>query len=276
MSVLDLLEGFFREFFSISFLIEVAVFSAAIYVLLRFLRSTRGAGLVRGLILIGLVFGAVLIAILSSAKVQLPHLEYVFKAIVETVILAMVILFHPELRRGIARLGEHPLVSRFSRSRESKILGEVTRAVEKLARERCGALIAFERDFSLEPYIEEGVRLDGKVTSALLESIFHPGGALHDGAVIVRGERIAAASCLFPLTENTNLPKRFGTRHRAAIGLTENSDAITLVVSEETGEISISSKGEIEQGVAPDKLEEILRARLFNLPEGAHAAPSLS
>lgn len=276
MNVLDLLQEFFREFFSLGFLIEIAVFSAGIYLLLRFLRSTRGAGLVRGIILIGLLLGAGLLALLGSAKVQLPHLEYVFKAIVETVILAMVILFQPELRRGIARLGEHPLISRFSRSRESKILGEVAKAAEKLARDRAGALIAFEKDFSLEPYIEEGVRLDSKVTNALLESIFHPGGALHDGAVIIRGERVAAASCLFPLTENTNLPKRFGTRHRAAIGLTENSDAVTLVVSEETGEISICAKGEIEQGIPSDKIEDALRARLLNLSEGAHQAPTLS
>lgn len=276
MNVLDLLQEFFKEFFSLSFLIEIAVFSVAIYVLLRFLRSTRGAGLVRGLILIALVLGAGLLALLSSAKVQLPHLEHVFKAIVETVILAMVILFQPELRRGIARLGEHPLISRFSRARESKVLADVARAAEKLARERVGALIAFERDFSLEPYIEEGVRLDAKVTSSLMESIFHPGGALHDGAVVLRGERVAAASCLFPLTENPDLPKRFGTRHRAAIGLTENSDAVTLVVSEETGEISICAKGEIEQGIAPDKLEDSLRARLLNIAPGARSAPMLS
>lgn len=276
MNLLELLEGFFKEFFSLSFLIEVAVFSMAIYLLLRFLRSTRGAGLVRGLLLIALLFGAGLLTLMSSAKIQFPHLEHVFKAIVETVILAMVILFQPELRRGLARLGEHPLISRFSRTRESKVLNDIAKAVDKLSRERVGALIAFERDFSLEAYIEEGVRIDAKLTPPLLESIFHPGGALHDGAVVLRGERVAAAGCLFPLTESPDLPKRFGTRHRAAIGLTENSDAVTLVVSEETGEISLCSKGEIERGISPDKIEEKLRARLLNVSEGARVVQAIS
>lgn len=254
----------------INFGIEVAVFAIAIYILLRFLRSTRGGGIVRGLIFIGILFGLGLIALLNST--QLPHLEYVLRAIVEIVIIGLVILFQPELRRGISRLGENPLLSRFARTTESKILGEVSKAVTRMSHERIGALIAFERDFSLESYIEEGVKLDAKVTQSLLESIFQPGGALHDGAVIIRGERIAAAACVLPLSENSDLPKSLGTRHRAAIGLTEVGDAITLVVSEENGAISICVKGEIHRNIAPAELENWIKRTLFREPVPEPAA----
>lgn len=245
--------------------IEIAFFAAAIYLFLRFLRSTRGAGIVRGLILICIVLGLSLIALLNTT--QLPHLEYVFKAIVEIVILAMVILFQPELRRGISRLGENPLLSRFAQSNKTKMLGELSQVAAQFSKSRTGALIAIERDSSLDPYIEEGTKLDAKLTPALLESIFYPGGALHDGAIILRGERIAAAGCVLPLSENRELPSRLGTRHRAALGLTENTDAVTIVVSEETGEISLCHHGQIERNIPDSELENVLKKVLFRSSE---------
>ena len=145
---------------------------------------------------------------------------------------------------------------------ESALIEELIRAVSNLSKEKIGALIAIEREISLGTYVEGGVFIDAEVKADLIDTVFWPGSALHDGAIVIQNERIAAAGCLFPLTENPEISKRLGTRHRAAIGLTEETDAVTVVVSEETGNISVGVRGHLERDLDRDSLRRILRELL--------------
>ena len=255
--------------------IEIAVLAFAIYVLLRFLRATRGSGFVRGLLILFVFFAVVLR--LAIDLFGLPRLEFVYGGSLSTLVLVLAILFQPELRRGIARLGEHPLVQRFTGSSPAGTVAEVCRSVAWLSLHRLGALLAFEREDSLETYVHGGVGLDARVDHLLLESIFQRWSPLHDGAVVLRRERVAAAACLFPLSENPELSKRLGTRHRAALGLTEETDAVAVVVSEETGAISLSLRGRLEpiEGVSvlERELRRALRGGRREAPAAAVPAP---
>src|SRR6185503_19923210 len=161
-------------------------------------------------------------------------------------------------RRGLVRLGEYPFIKLFIK-REVNVLDEIVEAVVRCAKKKVGALIALEREIGLGPYIEGGVKCDAEVRSELIDTIFFPGTALHDGAIIIQDQRIAAAGCLFPLTDNPSISKALGTRHRAAIGLTEESDAVTIVVSEETGQISVGVDGELHRNLDKEALEAMLR-----------------
>ncbi|HEX9793724.1 MAG TPA: diadenylate cyclase, partial [Planctomycetota bacterium] len=192
--------------------------------------------------------------------IQVPVLQEILSDITPYLVIVVVILFQPELRHGITRFGHTTFLRFFSRDPESdESLGKVVAAAQRMAKERVGALIAFERSVSLAPYYESAVQLEAPISAILLETIFFPGSPLHDGAVIVSGNTIRAAACLLPLTENQEVQRRMGTRHRAALGLTEEADAITLVVSEETGRISLCANGEMRSGVPFDQLEHELR-----------------
>jgi diadenylate cyclase len=239
-------------------LFEVLVMATAIYAFLRFLYSTRGSVITRGLV----VLTALLVSsvFLFTALFRLPVLGHLLQFSLPTILLIFVVLFHPELRRGISRLGENPLLRRFAGASKEEPYTEVIRAVSRLARERTGALIAFEREFNLDAYIEGGVRIEGRIHHLLIEAIFQPDGPLHDGAVIIRRNRLEAAACLFPLTENPDLSKRMGTRHRAAIGLSEDSDAVILVVSAERGELALCHHGELMPNLSVADLETRLVA----------------
>ncbi len=241
--------------------IEIAVLAFAIYVLLRFVRATRGSGFVRGLLILFVFFAVVLR--LAIELFGLQRLEFVYGGSLSTLVIVAAILFQPELRRGIARLGEHPLVQRFSGSSPTETVGEVGRAVAWLSQNRLGALLAFEREDSLETYVEGGVVLDARVDRLLLESIFQRTSPLHDGAVVLRRERVAAAACLFPLSDNPELSKSLGTRHRAALGLTEETDAVAVVVSEESGAISLAVRGKLEPLEGVHDLEGELRRAIL-------------
>ena len=234
----------------VSLTLQALILGAGIYVALGFLRSTRGGGIVRGLV-VALLFGAVGLWGLAEL-LRLEELGHILQSITGYVVVILVILFQPELRRGIAQLGEQALLGQRKRNETAN---EIAQAAIAMARRRRGALIAIERDFSLDAYVDNAVRVDGQVTRLLIESIFHPGSALHDGAIVLRGDRIAAAASLFPLTENLRISSSTGTRHRAALGLTEETDAVTLVVSEETGEIALCRSGEMQSNVSPDRLE---------------------
>lgn len=238
-------------------LFQVAILAAGTYAALGFLRTTRGSGLVRGLTL-AFVFGAIGLSLLAT-RLNLEELEYIIEIITGYVVVILVVLFQPELRRGIVQLGENPLVGRLLKARRQELLTEVAKACISMAKKRQGALIAFERQNNLDSYVETAVKVDAEVNRFVLDSIFHHGSALHDGGVVLRGERIAAAACLFPLTENEEISRSTGTRHRAALGLTEETDAITVTVSEETGSISICQAGKMERNVSPTALEERLR-----------------
>ncbi|MEQ8766411.1 MAG: diadenylate cyclase CdaA [Planctomycetota bacterium] len=236
-------------------IVQIAIFSIGIYAVLRFLRGTRGGGIMRGLVILLVVLAFGLRELISAA--ELNHLSQVYEGFLTLSATGLIIIFQPELRRALYRLGENPLLQRFLHG-ESSVIDEVTKAVVRLSRSRTGALIAFEREISIGAYIESGVAIDAAVKADLLDTIFYPGSPLHDGAVVIRDDRIAAASCLFPLTENPSISRRLGTRHRAAIGLTEESDALTVIVSEETGKISIGLRGELYQDLGEDALREML------------------
>lgn len=237
--------------------IEVAILATVLYVILRFLVATRGGGFVRGILVLFLLFAFVLRFLIET--LELERLQFLYGGALSTLVILAAILFQPEIRRGIARLGEHSFARRFIPSGPAADVSEVTRAVARFARERMGALFAFEREDSLQTFVEGGVPIDGRLDHLVLESIFHEGGALHDGAVVLREGRIAAAACLFPLTDNREISKRLGTRHRAAIGVTEVTDAVAVVVSEETGQISLAVSGALRQNLSVPDLEDVLR-----------------
>lgn len=240
-------------------LVEVTVFAVIIYLVLRFLRETRGSGVVRGLALL-LVTGVVAFVVLIET-LKLERLEWLFTAVAPSVVLGLVVVFHPEIRRAIVHLGDAPIFGRFFRS-DSKIVPRLLRAVARMSKERIGALIAIEREASLSELTENGITIDAELNSYLLESIFYPKSALHDGGVVVRDDRIVAASCLFPLSQSSEVDKRLGTRHRAALGLSEETDAFVLVVSEETGKISTAQGGKLNYDLSLEQLEQQLEEML--------------
>jgi len=174
--------------------------------------------------------------------------------------IALIVMFQSELRRMLARLGRRPFLG-ISQLERRELTQEVLFAVNKLALEKTGALIVLERKIGLRTFVESGVNLDAAISRDLLCAIFQPGGALHDGAVIIQGDRIAAAACFLPLTTNPLLATELGTRHRAALGITEESDCIAVVVSEETGRISVAAFGEIELNVPIERIEQLLAER---------------
>jgi len=235
--------------------IEVAIFAVFIYVVLRFLRATRGSGVIRGLALLLTTF-AVAFFVLAE-ELRFDRLQWLVEQLAPSVVLGLVVVFHPEIRRAIVHLGDAPIFGRFFR-RDAKIVPRLLRAVARLSKERIGALIAIEREASLSELSENGITIDAELNSYLIESIFFPKSALHDGGVVVRDDRIVAASCLFPLSQNPDVDKRLGTRHRAALGLAEETDALVIVVSEETGSISTASNGKLNHGMTLEKLESTL------------------
>lgn len=239
--------------------IEVTVFAVIIYFVLRFLRETRGSGVVRGLALLLLV-GITAFVILIQA-LGLRHLEVVFNAVAQSVVIGVIVIFHPEIRRAIVHLGDSPIFGRFFRP-DTRILQRLLRSVARLSKERIGALIAIEREASLNSLTETGINIDAELNSYLIESIFFPKSALHDGAIVVRDDRIVAASCLLPLSQNPDVDKRLGTRHRAALGLSEETDALTVVVSEETGKISAALGGHLHFDLSLEQLEHLLEESL--------------
>ncbi len=239
--------------------VEVAIFAALIYLVLRFLRQTRGSNVLRGLLFLGV---AGLITFLVLIRLMgLDRLSLLFETIAQSVVIALVIVFHPEIRRAIVHLGDSKVFARLFH-KETKIVQRVSRAVENMSKVRMGALIVVERDASLQPIAESGTPLDAELTSMLLESLFYPKSALHDGAVIVRDDRIVAAACLLPLSQNPDVDKRLGTRHRAALGLAEETDALAIVVSEETGRISTTLGGKLSYDLTKDQLERQMEEAL--------------
>jgi len=243
--------------------VEIVLLAVGIYALLRFLRSTRGVGVLRGLV----VFLLLALVAFSALKMTLgvPVLEEILRRITPALVLILAILFQPELRQGISRFGQTGIFRILSANRQTTreaVVNKVATAAARLARERTGALITFERGVSLDPYMENAVRLDAPVSAILLETIFFPGGPLHDGAVVIREDRVAAAAALLPLTQNPDVQRRMGTRHRAALGITEETDAVSLVVSEETGQISLCAGGRLYQRIPLDQIEERLAALL--------------
>lgn len=243
-------------------MVEIAILAIAIFVLLRLLGKTRGAGIVRGLGLV--VVGIFLVAQLVIASFDLKVLGRVLDYLLTTVTLGLLIIFQPELRRGLMLLGHYPMLRYFVQAEQFPITDKLTDAARSLARECIGALIVIERETSLAPVIETGVRLDAEVSSGLLRSIFSKRSPLHDGAVILSAGRLSAASCQLPLGQPPeNATVHMGMRHRSALSLSEETDAVLLVVSEETGRISLAVAG-VLQTIPPEELAERLRTLLHS------------
>lgn len=237
--------------------IEIIILWVVIYHILVFFEGTRAYQVFKGIIYL-------LAAFIIFQFLGLNILNFLLSKFFAISIIALVVIFQQELRHGLARLGQRHLFN-FGLEEEEiiAIIEEITSAVYKLSRLRIGCLIAIERDTKLKAYIESGLVIDSKITSELIQSIFNPQAPIHDGGIITRGNRIVAASCLFPLSDNPNFSKIIGTRHRAALGLTEQTDAVVVMVSEETGEISAASEGRFIPIVNRERLVNILRDLLI-------------
>jgi diadenylate cyclase len=236
--------------------LEIIILTLGIYSALRVIRGTRSAPVVTGFILL------LLAVTLVTLVLQLTVLIALLKNVAGILALAILILFQPELRRILGELGSLPMLTSTHEQREA--IEVVIQACENLSEARIGALLAIERSIRLEEAVESGIRVDCEATPEMLETIFFPNNAVHDGGVILKGDRITHAACIFPLTGRKDLAKSMGTRHRAAIGLSEETDAIVVVVSEETGGISYAHKGRLVRRVSIEALREFLSAELVS------------
>jgi len=245
---------------------EILIFSGMVYVLVRFMRGTRGAGVARGLILVYLAGFSVLL--FAAQFFHLENVSWILENLIAVSLVGAIVIFQPEIRRGLIRLGEGALL--FFSNRAVSIEKEIADAAISISkRGEVGALFVIERETKIGGYIESGVGLDSTVSAQLLRTIFTKNTPLHDGAVIIRQGRIAAANCLLPLSENVEVCRGMGTRHRAAIGLSEESDAVVVVVSEETGAISVAMGGEITRGLDYEGLRAMLRKHCLSIEESA-------
>lgn len=242
-------------------IVDIAVVAYFLYTLYQILKNTRAATLVKGLLIL-------LIIMMGSRWMNLHVITWLMEKSMTVILVALPVVFQPELRRALEQIGRgkwfHKGGSELDEAEFETMLSNVTNATVAMSRRKLGALMVFERNTGLEERIETGTAVDGLLSEALLLNIFEKDTPLHDGAVIIRGKRIVAASCLLPLTENRNLSQDLGTRHRAGIGVSEQSDAVVLIVSEETGTISIARNGELIRYLHADDVREILRDALFN------------
>ncbi len=237
--------------------LDILILTFVVYQLIKITRETRAFQLLKG-------FAMLIVAAQISDWLSLSGLSWVLNSVVNAGVIAMVILFQPELRRALERLGsgailETPTLTGAAEEEQLRhTADELTRAVQNLAKKRTGALIVLQRRNTLVNIMESGTAIDSRLSAALLENIFIPNTPLHDGAVIVRGDRIAAAGCFLPLTTNNDLDLELGTRHRAALGMSETTDAVVIIVSEETGIISLAEGGKLTRYLDPQGLRRAL------------------
>jgi len=252
----------YLNYFDWMTVIDILIVAFVIYKLLMLIKGTRAIQLLKGL-------AVLVIASTVSARFHLYTMSWLLEKTWTALFVALPVVFQPELRRALEQLGRGGFFSRtmFVADEENlRAVREVVRATEALSRRRVGALIVFARETGLQEYIESGVRIDALVTAELIINIFEPNTPLHDGAVIIHNGRVLAAACFLPLTENPYLSKELGTRHRSGIGITEHSDAVSLVVSEETGIISLALDGRITRGLSAQELEK--RLEEYTRPNG--------
>jgi diadenylate cyclase len=250
----------------IQVLIELAVIWIVVYMIMRFLRGTRGARIIKSVLLI-LFVGTLLLQIIARDN-QFARLSFLYSNFLTLAALILVVVFQPELRRALVRLGEARLF-RQTGVRKARVVEELLGALGYMSRNKIGALIALERQVGLKGIVEAGTTIDGEVSRELLQTIFWPGSALHDMGLVIRGDRVLAAGVQFPLAEGEDISQELGSRHRAAIGLSQECDALIIVVSEETGTISTAERGELTRGLSLDDLRPVLTRGMgqVNLPE---------
>lgn len=241
-------------------IIDIAIITFLVYKVLTFSKSRTAAKIIKAVVLL-LVVGY------ASEVFHLNALNYLVSTAISVGVVALVVVFQPELRRGLERLGggslKYLFVPRTQEGDTEKTIEQTVQACRAMSRQKVGALIVFQRNTALEDYFKNGTVVDGLVSAELLKNIFFPKAALHDGAVIIRDNRVAAAGCVLPLTENPDLSRELGTRHRAAIGISEHSDAVVVVVSEETGVVSCVAGGHLKRYLTPENLAKFLRAELM-------------
>lgn len=259
--VMEAIINFFKEFAALAptirimDIVDILVVAFVIYKIILMLQTTSSVRIAKSIVII------LLLTALTSV-LHMYLMNYLLDKILEIGLLALVIMFQPELRRVLEKLGSKSFREILSTKQEQRnidyVISETVKACEIMSRERTGVLIVFERTSSLEDYQKTGIVIDARVSSELLRNIFFTKASLHDGAVIIRNERIAAAGCVLPLTENRNISSDLGTRHRAGIGMSEVSDAVVVIVSEETGTISVAISGMLKRHLAPQTLEKLL------------------
>ena len=232
-------------------LLQILLVAGGLYYVLRMLAQTRGMQMLAGLLVLVVTFFA-------ARLLELQLLVYLMETLFNYGAIAALIVFQPELRSGLARLGQARMLRLFNRLEESEVVEELVEAVERLARAKIGAIIAVERSIGLDEYAETGTRIQARVGADLLLSLFAPYGPLHDGAVLIEGDTIIAAGVILPLTQFPVADRTLGTRHRAALGLSEETDAMVIVVSEETSQISIAQRGVLQRDAGPDALRVAL------------------
>jgi len=231
--------------------IDILIVAFLIYQLIQVVRHTRAAHILAGI-------GVVLVTYLVAIWAGLELLRSILATVVPYTAVALIVLFQSEIRRTLARIGRRRWLGLGGELQRRESIDDVLLALGRLSQSRVGALIVLERDTGLRTFIESGVALDARVSRDLLLSIFQPGGALHDGAVIIQGDRVRAAACFLPLSTNPAVARKLGTRHRAAIGITEEADCLALVVSEDTGRMSVAAFGEIEMELTLPRIGERL------------------
>ena len=232
-------------------ILEILMLWFIYYVVFLFVRGSRTVQLLKGLIIMALL-------LIIPQQLGLTTISWIITKVLPISVLALLIIFQPEMRRGLAQLGQFGALLK-----EKRVIDEIVKSAGILSKKKIGALIAIEREVGLRPYIESGVPIDSKVTSELINTIFMPNTPLHDGGIVIQGGTIVAAGCLFPLSQDPRLSKTMGTRHRAAIGLSEETDSITVVISEQTGAISVSIAGKLTRDLDKETLSKIL-SNLFD------------
>jgi diadenylate cyclase len=244
--------------------IQIAIVAVLFYRVLLLIQRTRAMQMLLGIFLLAVVY-------LVADRLDLELIRTLLAYLFQYGAIAALVVFQPELRSALARLGQSRMFRLFSTLEESVVVDEVVQAVEQLARSKIGAIIAIENDVGLDEYANTGSKIDARVSAEMLTTIFTPYSPLHDGAVIIEGDHIKAAGAILPLTQYTPADKTMGTRHRAALGLAEETDAIVIVVSEETARVSVARGGRLERDVDAERLREILSGAL---PESKSLLPA--
>ncbi len=248
----------FVQMMKISDIIDILIIIFLVYYLMKMIHETRARQLLKGVAII-------LLSLPISEWLNLTAVNYILRNTLQIGAFALIVLFQPELRRMLEKMGTSKIgkLIDFSGTRteeaEETVITEITEAAVNMSRERIGALIVIERNTAVGEYAENGIVVDSHISAALLENIFVPKTPLHDGAVIIRGDRIYSAACVLPLTENKNLSRELGTRHRAALGMSEASDALVIVVSEETGKISLAIRGTLTRNLDGESLKRAIK-----------------
>ncbi len=238
-------------------IIDILIVAMIIYELLLLTRHTRGSALLKGLFLL-------LVIVLLSNILGLTSLNWLLLTVLQNGALVLIILFQPELRKMLERMGRSRIITKRTKwtldDDNEPIISEIVQTVSDLSRRRVGALIVFERKTGLQDVVETGTLLNAEISAPLLENIFEPNTPLHDGAVVIRNEQVVAAACILPLAEATSVSRELGTRHRAAVGITENTDAAVVVVSEQTGIVSLAADGTLKRPLTIDELKAFLNS----------------